>query len=115
MPSNVFSQEKGGVRVPADQIARRWTTILLLFAVLFPAIVSFGILHRQAVLTGVELYRAAPGRNSPMIDPQVERLFPSEKVFEQVTLTKAIQEGIYTLPPKQEIRPILEAGGVWQK
>jgi hypothetical protein len=71
--------------------------------------------RRQMVLTGVELYRAAPGRNSPMIDPQVERLFPSEKVFEQVTLTKAIQEGIYTLPPKQEIRPILESGGVWQK
>ena len=50
-----------------------------------------------------------------MIDPQVDKLFPEEKRFEQITLTRAIPEGIYTLPPKQEIRPILESGGVWQK
>lgn len=40
-----------------------------------------------------------------MIDPQVEKLFPKEKKFEQVILTKAIQEGVYTLPPKQRVHP----------
>jgi len=57
------------------------------------------------VLTGVELYRFKPEVYSPMIDPQVEKLFPKEKKFEQVILTKAIQEGVYTLPPKQRVHP----------
>lgn len=56
--------------------------------------------RRQMVLTGIELYRSGPEVNSPMIDPQVEKLFPLEKRFEQTILTKAIQEGVYTLPPK---------------
>jgi hypothetical protein len=46
---------------------------------------------------------AAPSVNSPMIDPAVEMAFPKEKVFEEVVLTKAIQEGIYALPPEQKI------------
>lgn len=39
-----------------------------------------------------------------MIDPQVEKVFPREKRFEQVVLTKAIQQNIYTLPPEQGVR-----------
>ena len=55
------------------------------------------------VLKGIEFYRAAPGTNSPMIDPLVEKAFPNEKTFEQVVLTRAIEEGVYALPPKPEI------------
>jgi hypothetical protein len=60
--------------------------------------------RRRMVLSGIEFYRAKPGVNSPMVDPEVERLFPKEKAFEQVVLTETIQDGIYTLPPKQELR-----------
>jgi hypothetical protein len=60
--------------------------------------------RRRMVLSGIEFYRARPEVNSPMIDPLVERTFPKEKANEQVILTRAIQERIYTLPPKQEIR-----------
>jgi hypothetical protein len=60
--------------------------------------------RRQMVLTGIEFYRAAPETHSPMIDPEVEKDIPSEKMLEQVILTRAIQEGVYALPPKQEIR-----------
>jgi hypothetical protein len=56
------------------------------------------------VFTGLELYRANPGANSPMIDPQVEKLFKEEKGFELVILTKAIHDRIYSLPSKLEIR-----------
>jgi hypothetical protein len=59
--------------------------------------------RRQMVLTGIELYRSKPEVNSPMIDPQVEELFPTEKKLEQIILTKAIREGVYTLPPKQRV------------
>jgi len=38
-----------------------------------------------------------------MIDPLVEKAFPNEKTFEQVVLTRAIEEGVYALPPKPEI------------
>jgi hypothetical protein len=56
------------------------------------------------VLSGIEFYRACPEINSPMIDPLVERASPKEKAIEQTILTRAIQERIYALPPKQEIR-----------
>jgi hypothetical protein len=49
MPSNLCGLESENRRVFAGVTARRRTTILLLFAVLFPAIVSFGILYRQAL------------------------------------------------------------------
>src|SRR5271170_2647123 len=49
MPSNVFSEERKSLCVPAGQTPRRWTTTLLLLAVLFPAIVSFWILYRQSL------------------------------------------------------------------
>ncbi len=58
--------------------------------------------RRQMVLAGIELYRAAPQVNSPMIDPLVEQTFPMEKKGEQDVLTKSIQEGVFVLPPKQE-------------
>ncbi len=60
--------------------------------------------RRRMVLSGIEFYRARPEVNSPMIDPLVEATFPKEKAIEQGILTRAIQEHIYTLPPKQEIR-----------
>jgi uncharacterized membrane protein len=59
--------------------------------------------RRRMVITGIELYRARPQVNSPMVDPLVERVFPEEKALEQRVLTRAIQEHIYTLPPKQSI------------
>ncbi len=59
--------------------------------------------RRQMVLSGIELYRAATARNSPMVDPAVEKAFPEEKAFEQKVLTTAIQEGIYALPPESKV------------
>ena len=56
------------------------------------------------VLSGIELYRANPEANSPMVDPAVEQLFPEEKSAEQAILNRAIQEHIYTLPPKHDPR-----------
>jgi hypothetical protein len=60
--------------------------------------------RRRMVLTGIELYRAEPEVNSPMIDPIVESIYPKEKLYERVTLTNAIQKHVYALPPKQAIR-----------
>jgi hypothetical protein len=60
--------------------------------------------RRQMVLSGIELYRANPEINSPMIDQNLLKGFPEERVYEQEALTNAIQKHIYTLPPKQEIR-----------
>ncbi len=56
--------------------------------------------RRRMALAGIELYRARPDINSPMIDPRIERSAPQEKAFEQGVLTEAIREKIYTLPPK---------------
>jgi hypothetical protein len=60
--------------------------------------------RRRMILTGIEMYRANPDVNSPMIDPQILKAYPGEDLFEQRTLTGAIQKHLYTLPPKQEIR-----------
>jgi hypothetical protein len=60
--------------------------------------------RRQMVLSGIELYRANPEINSPMIDQNLLKGFPEERVYEQEALTNAIKKHIYTLPPKQEIR-----------
>ncbi len=60
--------------------------------------------RRRMVLSGIELYRAEPEVNSPLVDPIMESAFPKEKAVEQAILTKAIQEHIYALPPKQKIR-----------
>jgi hypothetical protein len=50
------------------------------------------------VLSGLEHYRAHPEVNSPMIDPAVRQMFPAEEEFERATLTKAIEDHVYTLP-----------------
>jgi hypothetical protein len=60
--------------------------------------------RRQMVLSGIELYRANPEANSPMIDPIFLRGFPEERAYERRALTNAIQMHLYTLPPKQETR-----------
>jgi hypothetical protein len=60
--------------------------------------------RRQMVLTGIELYRADPKVNSPMIDPNLLKGMPEERGYEQQSLTNAIQKHIYTLPAKQELR-----------
>jgi hypothetical protein len=56
------------------------------------------------VITGIELYRADPKVNSPMIDPHLLKGMPEERGYEQRSLTNAIQKHIYTLPAKQESR-----------
>jgi hypothetical protein len=56
------------------------------------------------VLSGIELYRANPKDNSPMINPEVERVAPEERMLEQVILSEAIEKQIYRLPPKQDTR-----------
>jgi hypothetical protein len=59
--------------------------------------------RRRSILAGIESYRANPQVNSPLNNPEVEQGVPKEKAFEQSMLTEAIQKGVYTLPPKQEI------------
>jgi hypothetical protein len=59
--------------------------------------------RRRSILAGIESYRANPQVNSPLNNPEVEQGVPKEKAFEQGMLTEAIQKGVYTLPPKQEI------------
>jgi hypothetical protein len=73
---------------------------------LFANIHAYGKLggRRQMVLTGIELYRADPQANSPMIDQNLLKGFPAEREYEQRALTNAIQKHVYTLPPKGEIR-----------
>jgi hypothetical protein len=60
--------------------------------------------RRQMVLTGIELYRADPEANSPMIDQDLLKGFPAEREYEQKALTNAIQKHVYTLPPKEKTR-----------
>jgi hypothetical protein len=60
--------------------------------------------RRQMVVTGIELYRADPQVNSPMIDTNLLKGFPEERGYEQQSLTNAIQKHIYALPAKQEPR-----------
>jgi hypothetical protein len=38
------------------------------------------------------------------VDPLVDRVFPQEKAREHDILNEAIQEHLYTLPPRQDIR-----------
>lgn len=59
--------------------------------------------RRRMVLSGIDFYRANPKANSPMVDPLANRLFPQEKEKEHAILNEAIQERIYTLPPRQDI------------
>jgi hypothetical protein len=56
------------------------------------------------VVSGIEFYRASPEVNSPMVDPMVDNAFPKEKALEHDILRRAIQEHVYTLPPKLDVR-----------
>ena len=56
--------------------------------------------RRQMVLAGIELYRANPDSNSPVNDPDLKTGFEKERVYERDTLTRAIQQHLYTLPAK---------------
>jgi hypothetical protein len=56
--------------------------------------------RRQMVLAGIELYRANPDSNSPVNDPDLKTGFEKERVHERDTLTRAIQQHLYTLPAK---------------
>jgi len=54
--------------------------------------------RRQAVLQGIENYRANPAINSPLIDPEIRKAAPEEEEFERDTLTQAIAGHVYALP-----------------
>jgi len=88
---------------------RRWYVASVVFAVVFCSLADaraykhLGI-RRRMVLSGIELYRANPKDNSPMINPEVERVAPEERMLEQVILSEAIEKQIYRLPPKQDTR-----------
>jgi hypothetical protein len=56
--------------------------------------------RHQMVLAGIEHYRATPDSNSPVNDPNLETGFEKERVYERDTLTRAIQQHLYILPPK---------------
>jgi hypothetical protein len=58
--------------------------------------------RRQLTLAGIEFYRANPDSNSPMNDPNLANGFERERVYERDTLTKAIRQHLYTLPPEQQ-------------
>jgi hypothetical protein len=56
--------------------------------------------RRQMILSGIELYRANPEVNSPMIDQNILKAYPDEAAYERDSLTNAIQKHVYALPPK---------------
>ena len=74
-------------------------TAVLCFASDILAYVNLGQ-RRQIVLSGIENYRANPAINSPMIFPEIREVAPEEEEFERATLTRAIAEHVYTLPPR---------------
>ena len=57
--------------------------------------------RQQMVLAGMKHYRANPEVNAPTIDPVLAKAFPDEPDRERVTLNKAIQMNVYTLPSNQ--------------
>jgi hypothetical protein len=59
--------------------------------------------RRRMVVAGIEFYRADPEVNSPMVDSMVDKAFPKERSIEHDILNRAIQEHVYTLPPKQDV------------
>jgi hypothetical protein len=56
--------------------------------------------RRQMILSGIELYRANPRVNSPLIDQNLLKAYPDEAAYERDSLTNAINKHVYTLPPK---------------
>jgi hypothetical protein len=93
----------------SDPNQRRFRATAIVVSVIFCLASDVTAYRRLAernrlVLSGIELYRERPDVNSPMTDPRVDLTAPGEKVYERNMLTKAIQEKIYALPPRQEIR-----------
>ncbi len=97
----------------AQHLPRRWPAfnrrrIYIAFLLLAVSICLFADVHaykklgerRQMVLAGIELYRANPDSNSPVHDPDLKTGFEKERVYERDTLTRAIQQHLYTLPAK---------------
>jgi hypothetical protein len=83
---------------------KRFYVVSIVLAVVFCLVSDMlAYLHlerrRQMVLSGMENYRANPEVNSPMVDPQVVKAHPEEAAFERATLTRAIRQHVYTLPP----------------
>jgi hypothetical protein len=54
--------------------------------------------RREMLLSGIEHYRVNPEVNSPNIDPEMAKYDTTEATIEKVTLTRAIQQRVYTLP-----------------
>lgn len=90
---------------------RRKSTYVLLVAI--SALVCFTadavafhkLQYRQRMVNkGFELYSENPAMNSPMIDPAVERMAPSEKDYERAILTQSIQSGLLTIPHAENAR-----------
>jgi hypothetical protein len=48
------------------------------------------------------MFDANPDNNSRMNDPKLVTGFETEQVFERDTLTKTIQQHLYTLPSKKD-------------
>jgi hypothetical protein len=103
-----LGRRPAGLHDPGHRLARFCVTSIVLAAgvCLFVNADAYRQLgaRRRMVLSGIELYRANPEANSPMVDPGVERLFPEEKSADQAILNRAIQEHIYTLPPAHDPR-----------
>jgi hypothetical protein len=55
-------------------------------------------MRREMVLSGIDHYRENPEVNSPNIDPVMARYDSTEADIERVTLTRALQQHVYTLP-----------------
>jgi hypothetical protein len=56
------------------------------------------LMRREMVLSGIDHYRENPEVNSPNIDPVMARYDSTEADIERVTLTRALQQHVYTLP-----------------
>jgi len=54
--------------------------------------------RRALIVGGMNFYREDPEKNSPLVNPAVEKAFPLEKAGEQNALRQAVQLGIYQVP-----------------
>jgi hypothetical protein len=93
-------------RMPGFDRRRFYVTASVLSFLLFVVanVHAYGKLgaRRRMVLTGIELYRADPIANSPMIDQNLLKGFPQERAWEQDALTRAIEARVYALPLPQK-------------
>jgi hypothetical protein len=59
--------------------------------------------RREMVLRGMRYYLANPVKNSPQVNPGVDAFYPPETPLELRYLNQAVQEGLYTVPPKTDL------------